>query len=593
MALPSMLTALDTPGSDGDTFTSRGYYAINDGGHLTYRYSTTNTEPPDGVDADHPGLIYRPSSITGSNPGRWVAQVDHSEIFAGWFGVKADNVQDDAPYIQAAINRAINIDNTWSWTCHVVRLPNGNIKVGSTIHLGYGSSTYANIHLIGSNIRGNYHVWGTKLRPTFINAPVINFQGVRSSSISGIGIIGSLTAPASGSSYATWTGVFPDTANQQFAAISIDAFSGADPTGTTYSPPVAWARWHSSDVLIERCHIEGVSCGVILKPSGGTNADNNGDYVRLSDCSITKCKYAFSVNGSQTRGNRMQNCKIIDCYAAVGIGYYGTYLGRSTWIWDTAVEGCNWIVKGQNTDWLGNIVVRNCFGERMNGCLDVSSSGDRCVVSIQDNDFHTLDGADSTAEERHFVRTPACSLIFSGNRIINEGTTRSSILLLCGTKNDINNNIITRQASDYGAPKMAVVPGSNITSMKINNFGNIITNFGDLSPSVPALAGALGDQLTYIGNKQYTLRSPAILWTKATTGTIFAYKQTGSQSTLLFKVITPGTHPNGYGTWTIEQINECDATNPISSSDTITKLGTSSLTYILVGREPMLSGPTK
>jgi hypothetical protein len=589
MALPGMLSTLDTTPADGTEFTSRGYYANDDGAHLTYRYNASSTATPDGVDADHPGLIHRPSSISGASPGRWIAQVTREEIKAVWFGVRADNTQDDAPYIQAAIDRAINISNTWPWGCHVVRLPNGNIKVGTTIHLGYGSNTYCTIHLVGSNLRASFFVWGTKLRPTFTNAPVVNFQGVRNSSISGIGFIGSLTAPASKSPYATWTGVFPDTQHQQFAGVSIDAFSGADPTGTTYTPPAGWSKYHSSDVLIEKCHMENISCGVILKPSGGTGADNNGDYIRISDCSITKCKYAFSINGSQTRGNRVQNCKIVDCYGAVGIGWYGRTLGRSTWIENSAIEGCNWIVKGKNTDWLGKIVIRNCFGEAISGCIDVASGGGNCNVEISNNDFATLIGSDATNEERYFVSTPSCGLVFENNRIVNEGTTRSSLLILAGSQTRVNNNLFVRQAASYGAPKFAVVPGANSSAIKIDVENNSATRFAELVPSQNAgIAGALGDQLTYIGSKQYTLRSP-LLWTRATTNTIFAYKSTSNQSVLLFKVVAAAV--SNFGTWTIEQINECDGTNPISSSDTIAKLGTSSLTYILRGREPMLSGP--
>lgn len=598
-ALPALISALDTVGSDGDTHTSRGYYAIDDGGHLTYRYSTTSTEPADGVDANHPGLVYRPSSISAENPGRWIAQVDRSVINSRWFGVKADGSHDDTLYLQAAIERAMNRNQDWDWGCHTVTVPNGLIKTTDTIHLGYGTSTdysqYTMITLRSDNKRGGYFIWGTQFKPTFNDRPVINVQGGRHCSIEGIGIIGTYaTTSINGGTPANesvWDAAVSTAAKKQYCGIAVDAYSGTEPASGGYTnAPEGWSKSYTSDLKIRDCYISNFGCGVIIKPSGG---DANGDYVELHDCHVEACKYGFSVNSSQARGNRAINCKFIHNYSAVGVGFFGPNLGRDVFLDGCAIEGCTWMIKGVNTDWIGKYVIDKCFGERVCGIIDLATAGGNCNVSVTDNSMLMV-SADSTSEVRQHINTPACGLIVSGNRFVNEGVTRPSVIVRCGTQSLVNNNVMVRIASGYSSPKLTVIP-SNSSTTKLQSYNNTPTNLGDTVPA-PGIAGVLLTTASYTGSKRYSGISASILWnasasparSRVAANDIIAVTRTGDSVTMLFKVITAPT--SQFATVVLEQINDCDGTNPLSSSETLTRIGTSGLTYILKSREPVYSG---
>lgn len=577
---------LETEGSvDGEIVTTSGYYAQDDGASLTYRWDASSTLTPDGADATHPGLIYKPSGTAGA--GRWIAQVSRGAIDARWFGVKADNTQDDTSFIQAAIDRAINIDSTWPWSSFVVRLPAGLIKTTDTLHLGYGNG-YSTISLVGETEGpGSFDLWGTVLRPTFTDVPVINVQGGRSVRIRNIGIVGlGSFVPYDGQQQpkplADWDIAYSTEQYQQTAAIAVDAYSPAEPSGVAHyeNAPDGWSKYHSSDVRVIDCHIEKFGCGIIIKPSG---ADANGDYVQAEGTAFQNCRYAFSVNSSQSRGNRLFHCKVSDCYAAVGIGWYGPTVGRDVFVESTAIEGCTWIIHGQLSTWLSQIQIKNCFGERCVGVINVDNAGGKCCTEVSGNAFYFFNGDDSTNPTRVHISAIGHFLKVSNNHFNVSGETKAIFIIVGGVNNIIENNIVRSDAAGYGGPIMVIIPNISVNFNTIiqNNSSNLMPSPVSDTIAEETLLGA-----SYIGSRQFS-GTPQTIVNLAVVGEFIAVASNSFVDVDVFKLIS-----NNGSTAVLEQVTNCTAANPISSATTLARLtptpGTTQ-TYNLVPVAPIRS----
>ena len=547
--------------TDGEVITTTGYYAVGDGGHMTYRWDAASTATDNG------GTIILPDGHSG--PGRWIAIFEKTHINARWFGVRADNTTDDTAAIQSAIDTAID-----SGILRVI-LPTGDIRVTDTIHMGYGNESFSMIELSAESAgRPSYFVWGTKLRPTFTDRPVVNIQGGRHCSIQGIGFVGTLattsmyTATGLPASEAAWDAVVPTHRFRQCCAISIDAYSGEEPTTDPHyeNAPFGWSRWHSSDVRIRDCHIQQFGCGVITKPSGG---DGNGDYVIIEDCSITGCKYAFSVNGSQTRQNTVKQCKIVDCFAAIGRGYFGPQATRDTWLINSAVEGCAWWTIGQNTDWSGKVVIRDCFGERCRGFVDLQNAAGNTNITIEDNSFVMHSGDDSVVDVRHHVRSVNAHLTFQRNRVLNEQPTRPAVTFWVSGIAAIRDNTFRRTAANYNAPLYAVLPNTTLRSEVDMNSGT------DLIVSRRQQNGALLSGASYSGNRVFTGTQTGVT-VLARVGEYIAHSTLTDITSPVFRL-----ESRSGSTVTLLQVTDCTADDVINSAASLTSLATSKIGVVL------------
>jgi hypothetical protein len=94
---------LDLRQISGDTFTIvvvGGYYETGDGGGGEFHWTSDTTAADDG------GMVIVPSAL--SRTGCWKRLVGDF-VDVKWFGAKGDDVQNDAPFIQAAINAVLRI----------------------------------------------------------------------------------------------------------------------------------------------------------------------------------------------------------------------------------------------------------------------------------------------------------------------------------------------------------------------------------------------------------------------------------------------------------------------------------------------------
>lgn len=541
-----------------------GYYAIGDGIELAYRWDSSSTQPDDGVDASHPGLCIQPSGVSGA--GRWIAITDRSAIDTRWYGTKGDNVQDDTPYIQRAISRALFGATTYgAWDCNVVILPLGTYKTTDTIHLGYGSSSdLHHITLRGSDHKAYGHVWGSQLRPTFTDRPVVNIQGARAGAVEQIAIMGTLALTTlTHQPMSAWNAITGTNTNKQFVGIAIDAYSGSDP-GTGYTnAPVGWSKNHSSEVRIKNVHVEKCSHGVAQKPSGGTNADNNGDFLIIESSRFESCKFAVSINGSQARTNRLTNSGVFNCFAAVATGVAGPLLGQEVNLVETMIEGCNWAVYHNAGDWTPSVKMVDCGGERVGGIL-WAANAPNCIISIDRNTFSFLDADDSAIEGRAHVDVGTCHLRLTNNHLSVDQSvtalTRRELVVRCPTSGRIEGNAGDRIF--VVPPRGSSVAGQVLSILNSQQYQVTAANSGAVMQPFYNLAHVSGR--TYSGQAIVPL-----LNTKLEADEFLSVAANNSDTVYVFRVVSVAGYSDG-SVVELEQLTETTSTTPISSSAVVT-----------------------
>ena len=243
------------------------------------------------------------------------------------YGADPTGVLDSWQAIQNAIDDSIYGYNASPQGNHqIVYIPAGIYKITNTLQLGYGTG-FTSVFLQGAGpaFLGEAGFNGTTIDATsFSDRPAINIQGGRNTSISDLTIIGAgntffqtITGNGTFITEAAWTD--PSlSANAYsryapYAAVTIDAYSGAAPTPAY--PAVPYPTWlgsvaqynknFSSQPTLNNVSILGFVVAVVTQPSG---ANGNGDFLSLNRCSLYYNKYAVSIGQGQSRLVSLINC---------------------------------------------------------------------------------------------------------------------------------------------------------------------------------------------------------------------------------------------------------------------------------------------
>lgn len=358
-----------------------------------------------------------------------------------------------------------------------VRLPQGTFKISDTLHLGHGDK-FTSISLVGAAEGIPYGTrFGTTLEATFADRPIVNVQGGRGNAIRGIQFVGPNSAiqlePYPSQDLARFARFYPQHANQQFAGVSIDAFSGQPPAEPRYAG--TFGKRHTSMVTIEGCQFRFLGCGVITKPSGGQGADAQGDYLLVNDCNFQYCQWGASVNGSQTRQSTFRDCKFWDCYTAVGIGNHGTGLGGNILISGGTFDRCGFGVFARKAGWANRISIRDTIGEETICIADIRDGMAVCQVLIDG-------GAYTLPIDRHYNNTPyhiradGCLLDVRDNIFRTYGESFRPVFLIRGsTEIQTNANIFRRASPDAkNSPLVAIVPSHQGTVVEGKNAPKLV-----------------------------------------------------------------------------------------------------------------------
>jgi len=285
---------------------------------------------------------------------------------------------DDILAIQNAIDYAI------SKNLPDVLLPVGKIRTSDTIHVGYGE-TFHTINLKGGGERASFAgMPGTMLYPTATDRPAINIQGGRFSGVYNIGMMGqahdyiayALDFPAGSfhtnlsSDINDWLpphlralGTTPGGFQRYapYAGITIDAYSGAAPSGGAAPYPGTYGRVSSSDTIIEKICIKGFGVGLCVQPSG---ADAQSDFVKFRDASLWRCGYGISISNTNARSTEVRNIEYVDTIHTILTNKaFGAQHGR----FGGAIESISAIRIYQlldiNLSWSGPMTLRNVYME--------------------------------------------------------------------------------------------------------------------------------------------------------------------------------------------------------------------------------------
>jgi hypothetical protein len=269
---------------------------------------------------------------------KWVRITEDDVLNVKWFGAIGNGVADDYYAIQRAIDYTIYEDTT----IKKVFIPSGNYLVSRTIHMGYGSA-YSSASLVGDGtptFRGEQQYNGATITVNFSNAPALNIQGARNSTVDNITFIGlneitGYLTDTSASNISNWIYSGLDTIGDNrytpYAAITVDAYAGSAPTPAypnvlfpSYTGiSTQYSKLSSSQVKIRNVHIYKFTAGIVIKP----NADNNGDFVQIEKAIIERVAYGISIGNSQARNTRISD-SYIDAHTCITNSKHGAQIGR-------------------------------------------------------------------------------------------------------------------------------------------------------------------------------------------------------------------------------------------------------------------------
>jgi len=319
------------------------FYDLNlaDGSRALHTFTGTTTPTKSGNWPDDDGQFYDADGKQFSLQG--VANVLAFGVIPDGDGVGGGT--DNTPATQIAVNAVLRGING------KVRLAAGISFMGSTLHAGWGEAFIGLvIEGAGQNYRGVSS--GTTLLDfsSFSDAPGINVQGARYTVLRDFGIIGAngayIVAQDLGTNTtlkddlvgANWVDpVLSANADSQFApyaGISVDAYSGVEPA-TSY-PTVTYPDYtgigstqygknFSSNVRLENVYIGGFVVDVVVQPC---DANGNGDFVTLENCSLERARYLMSVGNSQSRNVGLANTQLFTAFEAFTNKAHGKQIGK-------------------------------------------------------------------------------------------------------------------------------------------------------------------------------------------------------------------------------------------------------------------------
>ena len=367
---------------------------------------------------------------------KWIRITEQDYINVKWFGAIGNGVADDQYAIQRAIDYTIYEDTT----IKKVYLPKGKYLISAPLQMGYGAGVtgnFSSVSLLGDGtppFRGEAGYAGTIIETNYSNAPAVNIQGARNSSIDNITFIGlnDITGGLSDTSSANinnWldSGLHANanTRYAPYAAITVDAYSGTAP-GTPY-PNVTYPSYSgvsgqyskspSSHVKIRNVHIYEFVAGIVVQP----NTDANGDFVQIEKAIIESCAYGISVGNSQSRNMRITD-GYINAHTCITNSTHGAQVGRLTMIENVHFGGYQWFNLGA-MPYVDGLQVNACYGESFYwlGQFGVGISGafppitfNSCRFQFGSLDSRTLSNAGSFTGNVAYMFN-GCS--FSGGRI--------------------------------------------------------------------------------------------------------------------------------------------------------------------------------
>ena len=340
-----------------DVIETLGYWTGGDGGRA--RYKRVVSEP------SWPGKFQ-------SADGEWWEIAEH-EFNVRAFGAKGDGVTDDAAAIQAAIDRALLLQNTTGKGSFKVLLPPGRYSISVPLEIfNYAAPSFNNVSIhLCSESRGYVAAKRTELLPTFNDLPAIFIQKARNVRISGFSIRGKAN-DLLGATYrqllndevSPWWNTLGarDNPYSPHCGIAIDAFHVSLPTGADRYP--GYESYYTSStgaggtsIMIDHMEIQGFIVGIGNTLSG----TQIGDSTIIEHCDLSYNKVCVVNGQSQNRGLLVHNNHVKYCQVYVDSTRYGQGLAPLGTISGGVVVFCKWLIMGNPT--IDSATIRDLYVE--------------------------------------------------------------------------------------------------------------------------------------------------------------------------------------------------------------------------------------
>jgi len=357
-------------------------------------------------------------TVGRTSPDRWNDRVNIKD-----FGAIGDGVADDTAAIQSAIDYAFqNKKNT-------VYCPQGMVcRTTDTIHVGYGAGTVQNFNcmwLESDHVNYLDPTYGAfRIQADFVDRPIINIQGARSSGIRNlfievvpsrypecVALGGSMTMEQRATIAAYKPAGCADSRNAPFCGVCIDGYASFDATpasipATPYPTPDypaflgtvdmttgAYNRSKSSQFYVMDCVIQCCNIGVCCKP----NDDGNGDFMNVRGCVFQYLKIAVSIGNSQARSNDFSNLNIFMVHTIFdSLTHSMSSNGYVAGTYDNLHYNYVYRVFNIAANWSTPFICTNWYSESSMRLGDFTAAGtikfQGCIIDCRDTDGIFLGG---------------------------------------------------------------------------------------------------------------------------------------------------------------------------------------------------------
>lgn len=401
-----------------------GCLTAGDGGGCLYRRTTSNF-PPVGVDGEMVG------AITAGDGSIWVYVPDARGVNVRAFGAlgEASTPEENVRGIQNALIFDMHYTQTGC-----TYIPAGKYQLSDTIQLGYGVSGF-----YGTTLEGDGPMFlaedpfgGTALYlddAALSDRPCIAVQGTRNARVRRLTLWGpnvdyvrdnalgtnEIDGSIDDTVLANWIGPgMHANCNSRYApnaGIAIDPYSGVEPSPSYpdvdypgFMGVVAqYGKSFSSLPVIEDVNIYGFVVPVVVQPC---NADGNGDFVTLRDCTFLYNVYgAVSVGNTQSRTLQGDNVNAAAFHTGIANNVHGAQNGKIGCEWRNCNFGaCIQWIDLTKADYAGPVKFVGCYGEQVYriGNYGQNASGntpltfEACEFTFTNQDPTTIRGVPAT-----------------------------------------------------------------------------------------------------------------------------------------------------------------------------------------------------
>lgn len=279
-------------------------------------------DPLDTTSSDNTGTVLVDAS------GKRFKRIFEEAVNVKWFGALGDDIQNDQPFLQTAINYGII-------TSKKVFIPNGTYKIDSPILLAKDLNGDLNYDFFNFELEGENKPYIVNscptIRATFSNTFALGIQKGKGVKISNIRLQGTNQLNFSPKQSfetieADWSiGSCRDERYSPYSGINIDPFGMSLPVDGGYPGYTSYYVQSSTggSTGIDLCNIDidGFVVGFAFSVNGTTF---NSDRISIENPKLYNCKSGMAFGQSQTKGISVKN---IMCWGSVRFLFDGTDYG--------------------------------------------------------------------------------------------------------------------------------------------------------------------------------------------------------------------------------------------------------------------------